>query len=47
MEQGEPMSEAQRTVHMPLRMHIIMDISTKLRTNVIRPVSSPQWLPTL
>jgi len=26
MEQGEPMKEAQRTMHMPLRMRIIMEI---------------------
>jgi len=26
MEQGEPLKEAQRTMHMPLRMRIIMEI---------------------
>ena len=43
MKQGEPFSEAQRTMHMPLRMHIIIGIFTqmKLLLFLIRPVSFP------
>jgi len=43
MKQGEPHSEAQRTMHMPLRMHIIISIIIwKLRI-FIWPVSFPRY----